>query len=112
MKNDVKKLSDVTLEDAKQILSVRYGGFFRTGRWKLTDETEAIKEPCKKLRCERKAYLFWFFDDNIDIELIPDDNAEITFDCTNYDVKLACYIEAVKLGYHVPVLSELLNSNP
>ena len=30
---------------------------------------------------------------------------------TYFDVKYKCYIEAYKLGYYIPELSEILNKN-
>jgi hypothetical protein len=100
----MKNLSDVTKEDAIKILSVEYSLFFKTGRWQFTDESEGVGEPCKKLYCKLKSYMFWFFDDCIDIELI---DAQINFDNTNFDVKVRCYVEAYNLGYKVYQFDQL-----
>lgn len=103
----MKKLSDVSKEDALEILKAGYSMILSTGRWELTDETADMDEPCKKLTSKTKAYLFWFFDDNIDIDLI-DDDSEITLDSINFDVKLACYVKAHQLGYFVPELQKIV----
>jgi len=103
----MKKLSTVNKEDALEILKAGYSSIISTGKWDLTDETGDMDEPCKKLMSKRKAYLFWFFDDNMDVDLI-DDNCEITFDNVNFDVKLACYVKAHQLGYFVPELQKIL----
>ena len=104
----MKYLSEVTFEDAIDILSAAYLPFFKTGRWVLTNESQDLGEPCKKLKCQRKAYLFWFFDNSMDIELTPDPNSPITFDDHNFDIKVACYRKAAELGYFVPAFAALL----
>ena len=103
----MKNLSTVTKEDALEILNAGYSSIISTGKWELTDETVDMDEPCKKLMSKRKAYLFWFFDDSMDIDLV-DDESEITFDDINYDVKLACYVKAHQLGYFVSELQKIL----
>ena len=110
----MKKLSEINKEDAIKVLKVGYPHFFYTGKWVLEDATKDIKEPCKKLSGKRlsgkyKAFVFWFFDNQIDIDCI-DDDVPMTFDDVNYDVKLSCYVKALELGYHIKELKHLLDS--
>ena len=108
----MKKLSEVTPEDAKIILSTAYD-FFEKGQWRLTDESENFGEPAVQFQSIRCRFYFWFMDDSIDIYNSDDDAGSIfnNLDDIHYDVKYLCYVKAVKLGYYVPELSELLNKN-
>lgn len=105
------KLSEVTLEDAKEIIKAGYATFFLTGRWQLSDESKGLNEPVMRLFSNSKVYSFYFFDDQIKIDIIPDDNEPINLDDVHYDVCYKCYIKAVRLGYYVPELTELLIEN-
>jgi hypothetical protein len=100
----MKNLSTVIKEDALEIIKAGYSTIMFTGRWKLTDEYIHLDEPCKKLSSKRKVYIFWFFDDKIDIDLIDD---KINFNDINFDVKLACYVKAHQLGYFIPELEKI-----
>lgn len=102
----MKLLSKVTKEDAKKILNPEYSLFFKTGRWILTDESKSIGESCKKLACRTKCYMFWFFDNCIDIELI---DSEMGLDNNNFDVKVRCYVEAHNLGYKINAFDSIKN---
>lgn len=106
LKTEGKPLSTVTEADAKEIIKAGYPQFFITGNWHLSDESEGVKEPCKKLYGRTKAFNFWFFDDKMDID-DTDDEKILTLDDVNYDVKLQCYIKAHQLGYDVKPLQEL-----
>jgi len=107
----MKKLSEVTLEDATAILYDAYGQFWLTHpkSWKLEDRTEAIQEPCKFLSAKGKIWQFWFFDDKIDIEKVPDDDTKMELVTLEdfCDVKLSCYLKAHELGYYVPKMSAI-----
>jgi hypothetical protein len=102
----LKNLNDVTLEDATAILQAGYPHFFQTGKWKIEDYSEAVKEPAMRMHSRSKAYDFVFYKDCIDIDFT--DPSELAFDGINFDVNFECYVQAVKLGYYVPKISELL----
>lgn len=108
----MKKLSEVTKEDALAILSVdgAYKRMFLTGKWQLTDESapEKLNEPCVRLSSKRKVYSFYFFNDRINVDLEPEANGEYYFDDTNFDCKYQCYIKAHQLGYYIPLLTEAI----
>ncbi len=112
----MKKLSEVIAKDAKEIICAGYPHFFKVDNWKFDDASEELNEPCKKLYSRLKAFSFWFFNDKIDIDLENGKDALITFDDVNYDVKMACYVKAFQLGYHVEALeifrskTELVNT--
>ncbi len=108
----MKKLSEITKEDAVKILSV-YSGYklaLERGLWVFTDESKAIGEPTKKLYNKRNVFIFWFHDDEIDIDNV-DDEIPVNFDSSMYDTKLKCYIKAWELGYYIKEIDELLRSN-
>jgi len=102
-----KRLSEVTEQDAKQIIKAGYPSFFNKDNWKLKDETEVLKEPCKSLYSRYKAYEFTFYDNEISIYLDSKDDDYISFDSTNFDIKAECYVEAHNLGYHVTKFDKL-----
>lgn len=99
----MKKLSEVTKEDAIAILEadIRICGFFITGKWKVEDRSEEVRESCKLLSAKYKAFQFWFFDDSINMD---EKNNDPIF--SNENVNYKCYIKAHDLGYYVPELSE------
>jgi hypothetical protein len=101
----LKKLSEVTKEDAKQIIRTGYPTFFNTDNWKFKDDSEQMNEPCKCLYSRYKAYEFTFFDDDISIH-VKDDEV-VGFDSANFDTKIECFVEAHNLGYVVTKLKEL-----
>ena len=82
-----KLLSEVTEEDAIEIIKARYPLFFINGKWTLEVLDYGV---CKRLHGKYKAYEFLFYDDRIDIEPSPD---------CNYDVHFKCYLKAQELGY-------------
>ena len=100
----MKKLSEVTLEDAIAILQPVYPGFFSRGKWILEDRSEEIGEPHKFLFSKTKSFSFWFADDEIEV-CTPDAD---TLNQHVYDVKYRCYINAHEKGYYVPVLSDYI----
>lgn len=103
----MKKLSDVTYEDALIILSAAYKLLLeRSKKWKLTDESKSLNESCKKLMSSENTYCFWFFDDSMSVDC--EDNVGLTD--ANWDIKLACYLKAHEIGYDVPLLTEFVQS--
>lgn len=106
-KMSYKPLSQVTEEDARAIIKAGYPNFFGTGvKWQFEDTTQAIGEPSKKLWGPRKAYIFWFMDDCIDIDL-KNDNIDL-FEETLFTTHLVCYTKAYELGYYVKEINDLI----
>lgn len=104
----MKKLSEITLADAIEVVKADYSNFFTTGNeWKLTDISKDMDEPCQQLRSRDKAYVFTFYDDSIDLSL-EDPKRVFSIDDINWDSNYKCYLKAYELGYYVPVLSELI----
>jgi hypothetical protein len=101
-----KPLSQVTEEDAKQIIRAGYPSFFVVDNWKFKDDSETMREPCKYLYSKYKAYEFTFYNDDISISLTSDD-APISFDDANFDTKIECFVAAHNLGYIVTKLEGL-----
>jgi len=106
----MKTLTEVTLKDAIAILSASlyYENFFKEGKWKLVDVSAEAEEPCTLMVGQGKQVKFWFLEDSIDMELVvksEQDEEDEVF----YDVNYPCYVKAVSLGYHVPVLSEFID---
>lgn len=102
----MKNLGEVTQEHAIEIIKAGYPLFFKSGKWVLEDRSKEIGEPTKHLSSTRKAYFFWFNDD--DIEIVNEEN-ELGIEAHNYDVCYKCYVKAAELGYYIPLLSELIN---
>lgn len=102
----MKNLSEVTKEDAREILS----SYYLPGRWHLIDQQKELKEPVKLFYSKYNRYRFYFYDNKIQIESDGNIQAidESTYD-TNVDTNLQCYIRAYKLGYNVPELVELID---
>lgn len=105
----MKKLSEVTYEDAIEILRESYGNWFLTGKWILEDRTNEIGEPCKLLYGRHKLHEFWFFDDGIDLDLMDDDKnpyLDIVLS-SDVDVLVATYVKAHNMGYHIQQFDKL-----
>ena len=100
----MKKLSEITLEDAKAILSGSYLCMNGNARWVISDESAILKEPCKKLSSKNNIFTFWFYDDSISVEC---EEIELSIHDSCFDAKYQCYIEAVKMGYYVTGLTEI-----
>ena len=111
----MKKLTEITCEDAVAILSKIYPLLFvnkfnenNEKDWKLIN-CDDIEPGCKKLFNENKIYCFYFYYDSIEIDYVNEESTNNIM--TYFDVKYKCYIEAYKLGYYIPELSELINKN-
>lgn len=111
----MKPLSDITHEDALAIVNADliYRDKSNKTRWKLTDESEDLDEPCKRLKSRTKIMTFWFMGDgtmNVELEFATKLDAMDETVVDNYtDMKLACYLKAHELGYYVKGLSEYLS---
>lgn len=102
----MKKLSEVTLEDARSILSqgIMYKDSFLIAGWNLKDVSPIFSEPSVALEHIHKEETFIFYDDSIHLytgEEYKDDMSDINY---------LCYLKAVALGYYVPELSEIITS--
>ena len=111
----MKKLTEITCEDAIAILSKIYPLLFVNKfneniekDWKLIN-CDDIEPGCKKLFNENKIYCFYFYYDSIEIDYVNEESTNNIM--TYFDVKYKCYVEAYKLGYYIPELSEILNKN-
>ena len=85
-----------------QVLNTKLGRFIRIN-------CDDIEPGCKKLFNENKIYCFYFYYDSIEIDYVNEESTNNIM--TYFDVKYKCYIEAYKLGYYIPELSEILNKN-
>lgn len=111
----MKKLTEITKEDAIKILSKSYSLLFLnkfnediSNNWKLENRDE-IEPGCKIFFNDKKVFCFYFYHNSIEIDYNNDDGNDTIFVLSYFDVKYKCYVEAVKLGYYIPELSELLN---
>lgn len=106
----MKKLSEVTLVDAKQIIKAGYSLLFgnNSNYWKIEDQSEFQEEPCLRLFNRYNDYDFYFFSDGMEIHL--SDPKSLNFDFIYLkSVNIASYIEACKLGYYIKEIDDHLN---
>lgn len=104
----MKPLTDLTLQDAKDIAKAGYPSFFHTrGSWELIDQSKELNEPCKVLKAKNKTFSFWFFKDKIDLDNEDDENVSTGFADWVYHASPACYVQAHLLGYHIPQFDKL-----
>lgn len=108
----MKKLSEVTEEDAKQIIKAGYPLFFEKGNWQFKDNSEEMKEPCKLLYSRFKEFDFTFYDDNIRIYNSERSAFRNPFDSAHFDTLVECFVEAHNLGYHVTKFDKLKALKP
>jgi hypothetical protein len=103
----MKKLTEVTIQDAIEIIRAGYSNFFfmDRGKWIIEDRSKEIGEPTKLIFNKSKILQFWFHNDSIDPSYIDPDKDAPGFDQTNFDCKFPCYLKANELGYFVPGLS-------
>ena len=102
----MKKLSEVTLDDAIKIAEVGFASIFfnkETRKWFLNETMDVCKKPSVLLNCKYNAYEFEFYDDLITAY------ADLGSEVENKNVPIECYIKAYELGYYVKQLDELAN---
>lgn len=106
----MKKLNEVTLEDAKEIIKAGYPHWFDTGTWKLEDRSKDLLEQCSLLYSRHKGYKFWFMNNCIDIDYNDCDHrqGDLYDDLDHADVRVACYVKAHSMGYHVPQFNDIM----
>lgn len=101
----MKKLYEVTLEDAIEIIKAGYPSLIERNKWTLKDESQGLGEPAKLMESKTCVFLFWFMDTSIDPNYTSTADHQLPYaDEAFFDAKLACYVKAAGLGYDIPEL--------
>lgn len=101
----MKKLNEVTKEDAIAILSEQYGSILKSNMFVLKSFS-CPEYSWKELSSKYSTYEFLFEPDRIIVEKECEHCQEMNNN--DFHVYYLCYIKAHQLGYYVPKLSEIL----
>lgn len=102
----MKKLYEVSLQDALSIAENGHVPFALDRKWEIVDRSKDLNEPCIQLRSDKNMFSMWFFEDDIELdhEYLQDRDIPMRI-----MANVKCYVKAHNLGYHIPAFDQLEN---